>query len=142
METLESQLCTGRDHSSSVYAELYKRCKERNNDRDLHSLVNILTPALGGIALVVILSPNSHSFFTLFTTQPKCPLRSHNNRTGIKQDHQCVEHTLSMEFTVRPHHNEKLWTHYILFTYYFLKAIQIYVCFQASNSIYFSPETY
>ena len=36
MTTLESQLCTGRDHSSSVHAELYKWDKERNNDRDLH----------------------------------------------------------------------------------------------------------
>ena len=34
--TLECQLCTGRDHSSSVHAELYKRDKEINNDRDLH----------------------------------------------------------------------------------------------------------
>ena len=36
MTTLEYQLCTGRDHSASVHVELYKRVKERNNDRDLH----------------------------------------------------------------------------------------------------------
>ena len=33
--TMESQLCTGRDHSSSVHAELDKS-KQKNYNKDLH----------------------------------------------------------------------------------------------------------